>query len=54
MRSAKSRSGNWWGVLLHDESVRIAAAECKQTASHVLELTLTQGSSIRSNEWWPR
>ena len=31
------------GVLLHDESVRIAAAECKQTASHVLELTLTQG-----------
>ncbi len=31
------------GVLLHDESVRIAAAECRQTASHVLELTLTQG-----------
>jgi 16S rRNA pseudouridine516 synthase len=31
------------GVMLHDEHVAISAAACKQTGSHTLELTLTQG-----------
>jgi 16S rRNA pseudouridine516 synthase len=31
------------GVMLHDEYVAISAAACKQTGSHTLELTLTQG-----------
>lgn len=31
------------GVLLHDETVQVRAAACRQVSSHLLELTLTQG-----------